>query len=138
MSSLVFFTLWLLASPQGGTTAPSTHNQNIVRICSVAAGISPAGCQDLDARLLEPPAPTMAAGGQRAFLDPETKSLVQPTRDQLKELSVLFSESMDKRQDVKAETLPNGTLRLRGESFTIDSKATIEPPTTEKTTEKKP
>jgi hypothetical protein len=138
MSSLVFFALWTLARSQG--TAPP-RNQNIVRICSLAAGASsPTGCQDLDARLLEP-ATTAAAGGQRAFVDPETKRLVQPTRDQLREISVVFSESMDQQEDVKTVILPNGTVRLPGTSFTVNRKAVLatpEAPKTETKTEKKP
>ena len=136
MSSLVFFTLWLLARPQGGTTPPSTHNQNIVRICSVAPGTLSSNCQDLDARLLEPAPAPATAGGQRAFVDATTKSLVQPTQDQLQDLSAALSESMDKRrEDAKVQVLPNGTLRLPGGSFTLYSKAAIE---TENETEKKP
>jgi hypothetical protein len=134
MNSLVFFALWMLAHPRGGTTSPEIHNQNIVRICSVIPGTPASDCQDLDARLLEPAAgiETVTAGGQRAFVDPETKSLVQPTQDQLQDLAVALSESMDKRQeDVKAQVLPNGTLRLPGGSFTLYSKAVVE-------TEKKP
>ena len=131
MTSLVFFTLWMLAQPQRGTTPPPAHSQNVVRICSLATGT---GCQDLDARLLEPAARTAAgmAGGQRAFVDPKSKSLVQPNQDQLKELSLILSESMDRREDVKAQTLRDGTLRLPGGSFTINSTATIADP------EKKP
>jgi hypothetical protein len=137
MNSLVFFALWTLARSQGGTTPPRIHHQNIVRICSS----STAGCQDLDARLLEPAPTAMAGGGQRAFVDPETRSLVQPTQDQLREISVVFSESMDQQEDVKTEILPNGTVRLPGTSFTVNRKAilgTPEAPRTEKKTEKKP
>ena len=138
MNALVFFTLWMLARPQGSTTPPPARTQNVVRICSLASDTHSSHCQDLDARLLEPATAATttatATAGQRAFLDPATKSLVQPTRDQLKELSVVVSESMDRREDVKVEILPNGTLRLPGGSFTINSKAAIET----KTTEKKP
>jgi hypothetical protein len=136
MNSLVFFALWALARSQDGTAPPRIHNQNIVRICSS----STADCQDLDARLLEP-ATTALAGGQRAFVDPETKSLVQPTQDQLREISVVFSESMDQQEDVKTEVLPNGTMRLPGTSFTVNRKAVLatpEAPQTETKTEKKP
>lgn len=125
MNSLVFFALWTLTRSQAGTAPPHIHDQNIVRICSS----SMADCQDLDARLLEP-ATTATAGGQRAFVDPETGRLVQPTRDQLREISVVFSESMDQQEDVKTEILPNGTVRLPGKSFTVNRKATK--------TEKKP
>jgi hypothetical protein len=132
MSSLVFFALWTLARSQSSTAPPRIHNQNIVRICST----STADCQDLDARLLEPATPA-TAGGQRAFVDPETKSLVQPTQDQLREISVVFSESMDQQEDVKTEILPNGTMRLRGASFTVHRKAVLETPAATKP-EKKP
>ncbi|HEX3553817.1 MAG TPA: hypothetical protein VIA62_11380 [Thermoanaerobaculia bacterium] len=126
MSPLIFFTVWMLARPQAGTTPSPAHGQNVVRICSLASGGSLTGCQDLDARLLERAAVAPAAG-QRAFVDPETKSLVEPNQDQLKELSVILSESMDKRQDEpKVQVLPNGTLRLPGGSFTLYSRATIE------------
>ncbi len=136
MNPLVVFALWTLARSQGGTTLPPARTHNIVRICSLAAG-SANPCQDLDARLLEPapPTATAAAAGQRAFVDPVTRSLVQPNLDQLAELSVILSESMDKRQEeAKVQVLPNGTLRLSGASFTLYSKAVLA--TTEK--EEKP
>ena len=132
MSPLIFFTVWMLARPQAGTTPSSPgHGQNVVRICSLASGGSLAGCRDLDARLLERSATFAASAtgtaGQRAFLDPGTKSLVEPNQDQLQELSVILSESMDKRQEEpKVQVLPNGTLRLPGASFTLYSRATIE------------
>ncbi len=137
MSSLVLF-MWMLARSQASTTPPPSHSQNVVRICSLASGGSLTGCQELDARLLEPAVlapgtPTGPAAGQRAFVDPGTKSLVEPNQDQLKELAVILSESMDKRQEEpKVQVLPNGTLRLPGGSFTLYSTATIENP------EKKP
>jgi len=140
MSSLVFFTLWMLARPQTGTTPPPARSQNVVRICSLASGGSLTVCRDLDARLLEPAAtaagtPGAPAAGQRAFIDPETKALVEPNQDQLKELSVILAESMDKRQEeVKVQVLRDGTLRLPGGSFTLYSTATVE----EKEKEKKP
>ena len=141
MSSLVFFfTLWMLTRPQAGTTPPPARSQNVVRICSLASGGSLTGCQDLDARLLEPAAtaagaPGAPGAGQRAFIDPETKALVEPNQDQLKELSVILAESMDKRQEeVKVQVLRDGTLRAPGGSFTVFSTATVK----EKEKEKKP
>ena len=136
MSSLVLFTLWILARSQASTTPSPAHPQNVVRICSLASGGSLTGCQDLDARLLEPAAsPAATAAGQRAFIDPETKALVEPNQDQLKELSVILSESMDKRQEeVKVQVLRDGTLRAPGGSFTVFSTATVK----EKEKEKKP
>jgi hypothetical protein len=134
MNSLAVFALWMLARSQG-STAPSP--QNVVRICSLASPENP--CQDLDARRLEP-APTTeraAAAGQRAFVDPETGSLVEPTREQVKELSVILSESMDRRQEeAKVQVLPDGTLRAPGGSLMIYSKAVVATP--EKTGGEKP
>lgn len=132
MNSLAVFALWMLARSQGGTPLPSSPSQNVVRICSLASPENP--CQDLDARLLEPaPATeTVAAAGQRAFVDPETGSLVEPTRDQLKELAVIVSESMDQRQEeTKVLVLPDGTRRAPGGSFMVYSKAVVRPEKTE-------
>ena len=61
MNPLVFFTLWTLVQSQGSAAPPEVHPQNIVRICSTATGT---GCQDLDARLLEPTAAATAASGK--------------------------------------------------------------------------
>ncbi|MBW8877467.1 MAG: hypothetical protein JF614_21080 [Acidobacteria bacterium] len=128
MSSLVLFTLWMLVRSPASTTPSPAHSQNVVRICSLASGT---GCQDLDAKLLEPAAmapgaPAGTAAGQRAFVDPRTKSLVQPNQDQLKALSVILSESMDRQEDVKVQTLKDGTLRLPGGSFVVNSRVVIE------------
>lgn len=101
-------------------------NQNVVRICSVAVDST---CQELDARLLEPAAAPETAAGQMAFIDPVTKTLVQPTQEQLEELSfaVSIDESMAKRGKIKVEKLPDGTLKLGpGSSFAVHSKAVIE------------
>ncbi|HKI04692.1 MAG TPA: hypothetical protein VKK31_22115 [Thermoanaerobaculia bacterium] len=104
-------------------------NQNIVRVCSVAADSSATNCQDLDARLLEPAAGPAAAAGQTAFIDPVTKTLVQPTEEQLEELSfaVSIDESMAKRGQLKVQRMPNGTLKLGpGSSFAVNSEAVVE------------
>ena len=135
MNSLAVLALWMLARSQGGTPLPSSPSQNVVRICSLASPENP--CQDLDARRLEPaPSTATTAAGQRAFVDPETGSLVEPTRDQLKELAVIVSESMDQRQEeAKVLVLPDGTLRAPGGSFMVYSKAVVRP---EKTKGEKP
>ena len=73
-----FLVLWLQASPP-----PS--NQNVVRVCSVAEGAADP-CQDFDARLLEP-SRSATASGLRAFVDPETGMLTEPTQEQIEALS---------------------------------------------------
>jgi hypothetical protein len=106
------------ASPGAGHPA---GNQNVVRVCSVASG----SCQEFAARALEPAAPL---SGQRAFIDPETKTLVQPTRAQLDELSVSIDELMTKRQGTTVETMANGTRRLKSPSgFAVDQQAVLHP-----------
>ena len=103
-------------------------NQNIVRVCSVAVDPSATHCQELDARLLEPAA-GLATAGQTAFIDPVTKTLVQPTEEQLEELSfaVSIDESMAKREQAKVQKLPDGTLKLGpASSFAVNSEAVIE------------
>ena len=127
---MTFFLLFLgMALGSVGSTGSTGQaaNQNIVRICSVA--VSPSNCQDLDARLLEPVASGSIASGQRAFIDPLTGTLVQPTEEQLEELTfaVSIDESMAKRGTLKVEKLPDGTLKLGpGASFAVNSEAVIE------------
>ena len=113
--------LLLSFGPPAGHASPGVGNQNVVRVCSAVSG----SCQEFAARALEPAAP---AAGQRAFIDPETKTVVQPTRAQLDELAVFIDESMAKRQGTTVETLANGTLRLKSRSgFAVDQKAVIQP-----------
>ncbi|HEX4965652.1 MAG TPA: hypothetical protein VF173_32880 [Thermoanaerobaculia bacterium] len=126
MNSLVLFTLLALARPQG-STAPPVRPQNVVRICSLATGT---GCQELDARLLEPTSASAkgTAGGLRAFVDPGTKSLVQPNRDQIDELGLAISESMAQRGvEPKLQVMPNGTLRVSGDTLKVFFTATVKP-----------
>jgi hypothetical protein len=111
--------LLLSFGPPAGHASPAAGLQNVVRVCSAVSG----SCQEFAARALEPAAP---AAGQRAFIDPETKTVVQPTRAQLDELSVSIDESMAKRQGTTVETMANGTLRLKSRSgFAVDQKAVI-------------
>lgn len=127
MNPLVFVLLGMaLGQPAPGNQPAG--NRNIVRVCSVAMDPSAIHCQELDARLLEPAAGP-ATAGQTAFIDPVTKTLVQPTEEQLEELSfaVSIDESMPKRETaVKVEKLSNGTLKLGGSSFAVHSQAVIE------------
>ena len=128
MNPLVFVLLSMaFGQPALGQPAPA-GNQNIVRVCSVAVDPSAMSCQDFDARLLEPAA-APARAGLTAFIDPVTKTLVQPTEEQLEELSfaVSFDESMAKRDQAKVQKLPDGTLKLRPASgFAVNSEAVIE------------
>jgi hypothetical protein len=111
--------LLLSFGPSAGHASPGAGNQNIVRVCSAVSG----SCQEFAARALEPAAPP---GGQRVFIDPETKTVVQPTRAQLDELSVSVDESMAKRQGTTVETMADGTRRLKSRSgFAVDQQAVI-------------
>jgi hypothetical protein len=111
--------LLLSFGPSTGHASPGIGNQNVVRVCSAVSG----SCQEFAARALEPAAP---AAGQRVFIDPETKTVVQPTRAQLDELSVSIDESLAKRQDTTVETLANGTRRLKSASgFAVDQQAVL-------------
>jgi hypothetical protein len=120
MNPLIVLALWFPLGPPG---AAAPVPQNVVRICSVAAG----SCQDLDAHLLEPTRLPVSAG-QLAVVDPETQSLVEPTAAQVNEVSISIEESMDKSRDVKVVRLPNGALKaVAGSGFLVYEKAVIKP-----------
>lgn len=126
MNPLFLLAFWISFGTPGSHAIPHAGNQNIVRVCSVATG----GCQDFASDLLEP----AATGGQRAFVDPETQSLVQPTGEQLEELSVTITEST-KSGDLSVETRPDGRKRLKSTTgFNVDQTAVVE----KKEKEKKP
>jgi hypothetical protein len=119
MNSLFLLAFWMSFAAPGAHTSPPVSNQNVVRVCSVAAG-----CQEFAARLLEP-ATAPASGGQRVFIDPVTKTAVPPTNAQLEELAVTISESMVPGE-LSVETRPDGTLRLKStQGFSVDQTATI-------------
>jgi hypothetical protein len=126
MNPLIVLALWFSFGPSGAAApmAPQAlGNQNVVRICSLAAG----SCQELDGRLLEP-ARLSASAGQLAVVDPETQSLVEPTAAQVEEISISIEESMDKSRDVKVERLPNGVLKAVASSgFLVYEKAVVQP-----------
>jgi len=118
MNPLVL-SLLLSFGPPAGHASPGSGPQNVVRVCSAATG----SCQEYAARLLEPAAPR---GGQIAFIDPETKRVVQPTRAQLDELAVSVDEVMAKREGMTVEKRADGTLRLKSPSgFAVDQTAVI-------------
>ncbi|MFL6235803.1 MAG: hypothetical protein ACJ76N_21920 [Thermoanaerobaculia bacterium] len=115
MNPLVL-SLLLSFGPPAGQASPGASPGNVVRVCSAATG----ACQDYAARLLEPAAPP---AGQAVFIDPETKTAVQPTQAQLDELAV--GEVMAKREET-VETMANGTLRLKSRSgFVVEQTATV-------------
>ena len=123
MNPLIVLAFWISFGTPGSHPAPA-RNQNIVRVCSVATG----GCQEFASRLLEP----SAAGGQRVFIDPETRTVVPPTHAQIEELSVTITESI-KRGELSVETQRDGTKRLKSTTgFNVDQTAVI------KKREKKP
>jgi hypothetical protein len=125
LAALLF--LWLQA-------APPPSNQNVVRVCSVAEGAADP-CQDFDARSLEPSGSSISSG-QRAFIDPETGMLTEPTQEQTEALSaeVAIHESVEKSgQPPTVITLPDGTLHIRlGKSFAVSQSAVVTPRKEEK------
>jgi len=117
MNALIVLAFWISFGSLGSHATPHAANLNIVRVCSVATG----GCQDFASRLLEP----VATGGQRVFIDPETRTIVAPTNAQIQELSVTITESM-KRGELSVDTLPDGTKRLKSTTgFNVDQTAVI-------------
>ncbi len=116
MNPLIVLAFWISFGTLGSHPTPP-RAQNIVRVCSVATG----GCQDYASRLLEP----AATGGQRVFIDPETKTVVPPTNAQIDELSLTITETT-KRGELSVETRPDGTKRLKSTTgFNIDQTAVI-------------
>jgi hypothetical protein len=123
MNPLIVLAFWISFGTPGSHPTPP-RAQNIVRVCSVTTG----GCQDFASRLLEP----AATGGQRVFIDPETRTVIPPTQAQIEELSVTITETT-KRGELSVETRPDGTKRLKSTTgFNIDQTAVI------KKQEKKP
>src|SRR3954468_20949113 len=119
MNPLVVLAFWISFGTLGSHATPHAANQNVVRVCSVATG----GCQEYASRLLEP----AAAGGQRVFIDPGTKTIAAPTAAQLEKLAVTINESTQ-RGKLSVETMPDGTLRLRSTTgFNVEQTAVIEP-----------
>jgi hypothetical protein len=124
MNPLIVLAFWISFGTLGSHPTPHAANQNIVRVCSVATG----GCQEFASRLLEP----VATGGQRVFVDPESRTVVPPTKAQVEELSVTITESTQ-RGELSVETRPDGTKRLKSTTgFNVDQTAVIKQP------EKKP
>jgi hypothetical protein len=124
MNPLFLCALWMTLAPPSATSPLPALSQSIVRVCSLASG---SGCTDFDARLLDPTRGASGAG-QLAFIDPETKTLVQPAAAEVEDLSRVISieESRSKDKAVRVQTLPNGTLKLGpGSSFTVYLKATL-------------
>jgi hypothetical protein len=123
MTPLALSLLLSLSPPAAQAPQPTTP-ENTVRVCSVAAGT----CEDFVSRALEPAAP--AAPGrqaQRIFLDPATKAVVQPSREQLEALAVSVDETA-KSRETSVEKMADGTLKLKSTTgFAVDQKAVIHP-----------
>ena len=118
MNPLILALLFSFVSP-GGHASAGAVSGTIVRVCSAATG----SCEEHAARLLEP---AMPRGGQAVFIDPETKTAVQPTQAQLDELAMSVDEVMAKREGMTVEKRADGTLRLKSPSgFTVDQTAVI-------------
>jgi len=125
LNPLFLFVFWMTGWQPIAPAAPAV-SQNVVRICSLAAAGT---CTDFDARSLDPTRPG-SWGGQMAFIDPETKVLVQPSTAQAEDLSPAISleESRAQREPARVERLPDGTLKLGPASlFTVYLKATVQP-----------
>ncbi|HEV7509481.1 MAG TPA: hypothetical protein VGS07_31695 [Thermoanaerobaculia bacterium] len=119
MNPLIVLAFWISFGAPGSHAKPHNGNQNVVRVCSVATS----GCQDFASRLLEP----AATGGQRVFIDPESKTVVPPTGAQLEELAATITEST-KRGETSVVTQPDGTKRLKSTTgFNVDQTAVIKP-----------
>ncbi len=119
MNPLIVLAFWMSFGTLGSHATAHAGNQNVVRVCSVATG----GCQEFASRLLEP----AATGGQRVFIDPETKTVVPPTGAQLEKLAVTITESTQ-RGELSVETQPDGSKRLRSTTgFSVEQNAVIKP-----------
>lgn len=127
MNPLIVLAFWMSFGTLGSHASAHAGNQNVVRVCSVATG----GCQEFASRLLEP----AATGGQRVFIDPETRTVVPPTGAQIEKLAVTITESTQ-RGELTVETRPDGSKRLRSTTgFKVEQNAVITPQTPQ---EKKP
>jgi len=119
MNPLIVLAFWMFSGTPGSHASPHAGNQNVIRVCSVATG----GCQEFSSRLLEP----AATGGQRVFIDPETRTIVPPTGAQLKALAVTITESTQ-RGELTVETRPDGSKMLRSTTgFKVEQNAVVKP-----------
>jgi hypothetical protein len=118
MNPLIVLAFWMSFGTLGNHATPHAGNQNVVRVCSVATG----GCQEFASRLLEP----AATGGQRVFIDPETKTVVPPTGAQLEKLAITITESIQ-RGELSVETRLNGKRLRSTTGFNVEQNAVISP-----------
>ena len=118
--------LLLLSALAAPPVAPPPLAPNVVEVCSLALGT----CSSLAATALDPTLRPAAGGGQLAFVDAETGSLVSPSREQAAELAATLAlhEEQKAAAEPVMETLPDGTVRVRGD-FTLQLRATIVEPT---------
>jgi hypothetical protein len=112
--------LLLSLSPPATQAPPPAADQNVVRVCSVAAGT----CESFAAHALEPAA---SAPAQRVFLDPATKAVVPPSQSQIEEIALSVDETQ-KSRETSVEKRADGTLKLTSTTgFAVDQRAVIHP-----------
>ena len=122
MGNVVLLGLWLQSLQALTPVAPAPAvGAGLVRVCTLAAEAAPADrCVEfLAASLAKPPSAAplrSSATGQLAFIDPESLTLVEPSRSQAEELSTLIridEQQAAARSLIEVETLPNGSMRIR-------------------------
>ena len=120
----MFHGVLLLLSALAAPSAPPAAAPNLVRTCSVVAGT----CSVLPAAALDPTWRPAAAGGQVAFVDPETGALVPPNAEQAAELAgeLAIVEEQKAAAEPIVEKLADGTVRVRGD-FGIQLRAELRP-----------
>ena len=113
----------LLLSALAAPPAPPAATQNLVKVCSVVAGT----CSSLPAAALDPTL-RPAAGGQVAFVDPETGALVPPNTEQAAELAerLVIVEEQKAAVEPIVKTLADGTVLVRGD-FGVYLRAELRP-----------
>jgi hypothetical protein len=114
--------LLLLAALAARPAPPAA--QNLVQVCSVVAGT----CSSLPAAALDPTLRPAAAGGQVAFVDPETGALVPPNAEQAAELDerLVIVEEQKAAVEPIVKTLADGTVLVRGD-FGVYLRAELRP-----------
>jgi len=99
--------------------------QTGVNVCSPAVDPVSNSCKALDSRLFEATEIDETAG-QLAFIDPETRSIIQPTNAQIRELLLRIGadQPQKKVEEPQTETMPDGTIRVRlGSRFFVYERA---------------
>ncbi len=134
MSLALAVALSLQPAPQPIASGSIGLTQGIVRICDR----DELDCQEFQAADLErqaQPNRSLAASGQRIFLDPHSGQITEPTLEQLEELQslILVDEyvAAPAEEEVRVETLPDGSVKADVRHLAVYHRATIleaEPP----------